>query len=234
VDPADVKQFFQYFNFGSKFYGGNGPLFIEKVLEHYIAFQLAVKKMPIDGRYLDIAACNSPWAMILRDKGYRADAVDLEPSRAFSHLSYYHVMDATRLALPDSSIDCASLQCALEMFIRNADIQLMSELGRVLKPGGRVIVVPLYMHRSYCGYCTPEFWHQREYHDPDAMLYVNRDTFGVPFSRKYNVAQLKRRLLDPLPIHGMSFNLHVLRNGQEIDPAVYCHFVLEIIKNEGT
>lgn len=230
VDPVDVKQFFADFHFGPYFYDGKGPLYIEKVLEHYIAFQLAVKGMPPNGRYIDIAACNSPWAMMLREKGYRADAVDLEPSREFSHLPYYHVMDATRMPLPDYSVDCASLQCALEMFIRDTDIRLIGELGRVLKPNGRVIIVPLYLHRHYCGYCTPEFWHKKEYHDPDAGLYVNRKAFGVPFSRKYDVTQLKRRLLDPLSINGMSFNLHVLRNGPDIDPAVYCHFILEIIK----
>jgi SAM-dependent methyltransferase len=231
VDPADVKQFFADFHFGPRFYGGKGILYTEKVLEHFIAFQLGVKRMPIGGQYLDIASCNSPWAMILRSKGYRADALDLEPSLEFSHLPYYHVMDATQMTLPDSSVDCASLQCALEMFIQDADIRLIGELRRILKPGGRVIIVPLYLHRRYCGYCTPEYWRCKQYHDPDAKLYVSRRGFGVPFSRKYDVAQLKRRLIDPIQNNGMSYSLHALRNGPVIDPAIYCHFILEIRKN---
>lgn len=231
VDPSDVTRFFSDFHFGSRFYNGKGPLYTEKVLEHYIAFQLGVQRMPAGGQYMDIAACNSPWAMILRQKGYRADAIDLEPSREFSHLPYYHVMDATRMSLPDSSVDCASLQCALEMFIHDADTRLMGELGRILKPGGRAIIVPLYLHRRYCGYCTPEYWHCKQYHDPEAELFVNSKGFGVPFSRKYDVDQLKRRVLDPLQGNGMSFTLRVLRNGPLIDPAIYCHFILEIRKN---
>jgi SAM-dependent methyltransferase len=230
VDVNEFGAFQSQYQFGDQFYGGTGYIYTEKVLEHYIAFDLGLRKMPQGGQYIDIAACNSPWVKLLRDKGYRADAIDLVPSRLYSGLPYYHVMDATQTDFEANSIDLVSLQCAFEMFLNNDDMKLIRELSRILKPGGTAIICPLYMHAEYCGYCSPEYWNRKNFHDPDAKLFVSTGSYGIPFSRKYNAAELQRRVLETATQNDMDYKIYILRNGAEIDPMVYCYFILKLIK----
>jgi SAM-dependent methyltransferase len=230
VDVNDFSAFQSDYQFGNQFYGGAGFIYTEKVLEHYIAYDLGLRKMPQGGHYIDIAACNSPWAKLLRDNGYNADAIDLEPSKLYFGLPYYHVIDATQTNFDTHSIDLVSLQCAYEMFLNDDDMKLVRELGRILKPGGIAIICPLYMHIEYCGYCSPEYWHRKDFHDQNAKLYVSANSYGIPFSRKYDVAELQARVLETITHNEMDYKIHILRNGAEIDPQVYCHFILELVK----
>jgi len=139
-------------------------------------------------------------------------------------------MDATQTDFETKSIDLVSLQCAFEMFRNDDDVKLIRELSRILKPGGIALICPLYMHIEYCGYCSPEYWHRKDLHDPNAKLYVSANSYGIPFSRKYDAAELQRRVLKTAEQNGMVFKIYVLRNGAEIDPMVYCHFILELQK----
>ena len=230
VDLNDFYAFQSQYQFGDQFYNGTGFIYTEKVLEHYIAYDLGLRKMPQGGHYIDIAACNSPWVKLLRDNGYKADAIDLEPSKLYSRLPYYHVMDATQTNFDTHSIDLVSLQCAFEMFLNNDDMKLIRELSRILKPGGSALICPLYTHIEYCGYCSPEYWHRKDLHDQNAKLYVSENSYGIPFSRKYDVAELQRRVLETITQNDMDYKIHILRNGTEIDPLVYCHFILELLK----
>jgi len=234
VDVNDFNAFQSEYQFGDQFYGGTGFIYTEKVLEHYIAYDLGLRKMPQGGHYIDIAACNSPWVKLLRDKGYKADAVDLEPSKLYSGLPYYHVMDATQTNFETHSIDLVSLQCAFEMFINNDDMKLVRELSRILKPGGSALICPLYMHIKYCGYCSPEYWHLKDFHDQNAKLYVSANSYGIPFSRKYDAVELQKRVLETITQNDMDYKIHILRNGAEIDPQVYCYFILELFKKGST
>jgi ubiquinone/menaquinone biosynthesis C-methylase UbiE len=157
---------------------------------------------------------------------------DLEPSKLYFRLPNYHVMDATQTDFDANSIDSVSLQCAFEMFLKNDDMKLIRELGRILKPGGRAIICPLYIHTKYCGYCSPDYWHRKEFHDQNAKLFVSKSSFGIPFSRKYDVVELQKRVLEIINQNDMDYNILILRNSAEIDPEIYCHFILEIRKKE--
>lgn len=230
VDLNGFNAFQSEYQFGDRFYGGTGFIFIEKVLEHYLAFDLGLRSMPQGGYYIDVAAANSPWVKMLRDNGYKADAIDLEPSKHYSSLPYYHVMDATQTCYDPQSIDFVSLQCAFEMFIHDDDMKLIHELSRILKPGGSALICPLYMHIEYCGYCSPEYWYRKDFHDSNAELYVSPNSYGIPFSRKYDVAKLQQRVLETITQNDMNYKIRILRNGADIDPQVYCYFILEIQK----
>jgi len=140
-------------------------------------------------------------------------------------------MDATHMSYGDNSVSSASLQCAYELFIRDGDIKLIRELGRILKKGGKVVICPLYMRTDYSGFSGPSYYFKKEYHAVGAKVYLaHRNTLDVPFSRSYDVKRLKERVLDTAKANQLDFNLYVLRNGKEIGPNVYCHFVLEIMK----
>lgn len=232
IDKSDFETFKTQFNFGSDFYGGpNTRVYEEKILEHFISYKFAIQKMGSNlDIYVDVAAANSPWAKLLRDKGYNAYAIDRSPSR-FKNLEYYKTMDATATSFHEDSVGSVSLQCAYEMFNHDDDIKLIHELRRILISGGRAIISPLYMNTHYSGYCSPEFWDKSEFHPIDAKVYINIHSGGIPFSRKYDAEQFSKRIVKTIQENNLDYHLYVLRNGKEIDPNIYCHFILEIIKN---
>ena len=115
------------------------------------------------------------------------------------------------------------------MFQGDHDRLLIKELARILRPGGKVIILPLYMHTHYCAYATPEYF-GKGYADVDAKEYIRMDCYGVPSSRKYDARRLKERVLDPIKQAGLSYRLHALRNKAALGTGIYCHFILEIEK----
>ena len=142
------------------YHGGiNGTVWDEKLLEHFIAAERLglMSYQPID-TYVDIAAGNSPWAKVLRERlGISAFAIDLKIGSTYSDLNFYRKENATSTTFADASVKGASLQCAYEMFMGNDDTNLLKELARILTPGGKAIIVPLYMHTHFCAFSTPEY-----------------------------------------------------------------------------
>ena len=120
--------------------------------------------------YVDVAAAGSPWAQALRErKNINAYAIDLcEIGKAYRHLD---ITTEWRMPppppLPMAPFQAASLHCAYEMFMGQDDTKLINELARILKPGGKVVILPLYMHTHYCACSTPEYF-GKGYSDPIA------------------------------------------------------------------
>jgi hypothetical protein len=230
-DPTKFKIFQEEAWFPQNYFGGiQSEVWVEKLLEHWLASELlGLDKYSSDDIYVDIAACNSPWAMTLRQRrNIAAFAIDISPIPAtFSSFTYYKQEDATKTSFASKAVRGASLQCAYEMFVRDNDINLIAELGRILLPGGKVVIAPLYMHTHYCAYSTPEYY-GKGYVDEHAKEYLRTDCLGVPSSRKYDAAELKRRVLDPIVKAGMKFQLLAIRNKAELGKGVYCHFILVI------
>ena len=210
----------------------DGSVWDEKILEHWIAAErLGLMTYQPGDVYLDIAAGNSPWAQILRTRlGISATAIDLEEAgAAYRDLPYYRTGDATATGLPDASVRGVSLQCAYEMFMRDDDVKLLEELARILEPGGKAVVVPLYLHTHYCAYATPEYYGKGKA-DARATEYVCRDWNGIPSARFYDAQELQNRVLAPIERLGMRYRLLALRNKSELGQGIYCHFVLEITR----
>lgn len=232
-DPTLFQRFKTEAWFPPDYHGGQaGGVWDEKLLEHWIAGDLlGLWQWGQDDIYVDIAACSSPWAEVLRERiGISAFAIDLGPvGSSYRHLPYYRSENATQTRFEDVSVTGASLQCAYEMFVGNDDQRLIPELARILIPGGKAIILPLYMHTHYCAYSTPEYF-GKGYPDADAQEYVRLDCDGVPSSRKYDAQHLKDRVLQPLEQAGMKYHLRALRNKEELGRNIYCHFILEIEK----
>lgn len=224
-------EFSNDFGFGDDFYGGKDkPVWTEKVLEHFIAWEMVVRNLKKDELYIDVAAASSPWVKMLNEKGFKAVGIDLNRSYKFPDDPNYLVMDATNTTFKDGSVSGVSLQCAFEMFTGDDDINLIKELGRILKIGGKALVIPLYMNTHYCGFTSKEFRFSRKYHDKGSKLYLREEFKGIPFARDYDVLTLKERVLDTADKNGLEYKIYVLRNGREIHEGVYCHFILELIK----
>jgi SAM-dependent methyltransferase len=230
VDSDEFMQFVQQAGFPPNYHGGiTGGVYIEKLLEHFVAWKLLTLGESFHTPYVDVAACSSPWAKILRRKGIESYAIDLSVPLEYSCLSYYRREDATKTSFKDGSIGGVSLQCAYEMFVGHHDIELLKEFGRILKPGGRAVISPLYTHTHPCYYQTPEHY-GKPYGDPGAQGYVRRDCWEVPSSRKYSPETLKTRVWDNAIKVGLEPNLHVLRNKHELPVGIYLHFILVLDK----
>jgi hypothetical protein len=230
VDTDEFRQFVRQAGFPSNYHGGiKGGVYFEKLLEHFVAWKLLKLGEPIHTPYVDVAACSSPWAKILRGKGIESFAIDLSVPLESSGLDYYRQEDATKTSFKDESIRGASLQCAYEMFVGYHDIELLEEFGRILKPGGRAVISPLYTHTHPCYYQTPEHYGE-PYGDPGAQGYVRRDCWQVPSSRKYSPETLRTRVWDNAIKVGLVPSLHVLRNKDELPEGIYLHFILVLDK----
>ena len=156
-----------------------------------------------------------------------AFAIDLNVSEAYRHLPFYRVENATLTAFVDAYVTGLSLHCAYEMFMNDDDTRFIHEAARILKPGGKVVILPLYMHTQYCAYATPEYF-DKGYSDPEAKELIRFDSTGIPSSRKYDAVMLKKRVLDPIVSIGMYYRLLALRNKAELGNNINCHFILEI------
>lgn len=232
-NPENFIKFQSLEYFPSDYHGGlNSGVWDEKLLEHWIAFEiLGLGNYQPNDIYIDVAAASSPWAKTLRDKfEVSTFAIDIDQVGGnYQDLPYYRVENATATSFPDESVKGASLQCAFEMFIGDDDINFIKEISRILKYGGRVIILPLYTHTHYCTYSTAEYY-GKGYSDEEAKEYVRLDCWGVPSSRKYDAFQLKERLLKIIENYGMKYKLYALRNKNQLGKNIYCHFILEIVK----
>jgi len=218
--------------FPTSYHGGiDGPVWDEKLLEHFIAAdRLGVMAYNSSDIYIDVAAGSSPWVKSLREHlNISAFAIDLFVSSSYENLPFYKQQNATATTFADSSVTGVSLQCAYEMFAGNDDTDLIKELARILKPGGKATIVPLYLHTHYCSYSTPEYFSKGK-SDPLAKEYVCYDWSGIPSARFYDVIYLKKRVLDTITRYDMKYQILALRNKTALGNGIYCHFILEITK----
>lgn len=230
--PQEFTAFKQEQWFPLNYHGGTDTgVWDEKLLEHWIAAKrLGLMMYMPEDIYVDVAAAGSPWSKALRErKGISAYAIDLAISEEYSDLPYYRVENATKSSFEDASVSGVSLHCAYEMFAGEDDKQLIAELARILRPGGKAIILPLYMHTHYCAYATPDYF-GKGYSDSEAKEYIRFDFYGIPSSRKYNAAKLKQRVFDPIDEQGLNCTLLALRNKHDFGNGIYCHFILEIEK----
>ncbi|MFH0809614.1 MAG: methyltransferase domain-containing protein, partial [Pseudomonadota bacterium] len=134
----------------SKYRTGYGVYFEEKCLEHYLSLQFT----PIDEHIviIDVANAGSPFPPIASALGatvYQNDIIFPEGIRRISERIYEVGGNACTLPLPDGFADLMVLHCAFEMFEGEHDSRLIREASRVLKSGGTMLIVPLYLSNSY-------------------------------------------------------------------------------------
>ena len=118
------------------------------------------------------------------------------------------------------------------MFAGDADVRLLAELARILRPDGRVVISPLYTHVEACYYQSPEHA-GRPLGDAGAVGYVRRDAHDVPCSRKYSPQSLVQRVFEPAQRAGLRPSVLVLRNKRQLGAGVYLHFILVLDKPTG-
>ena len=232
VCKDDFDQFKKEYWFPENYHGGiDSVVYDEKLLEHFISHEiLGIKHFEKEDIYIDFGSAHSPWVNQLAERyGIQSYAIDLEIPSEFDDYDNYIASDACHTGFKEESVKAASAHCSFEMFNNNDDVDFVSELARILEPGGKAVIVPLYTHTHYCSYSTPSHF-GKGFSDKDAIEYIRLDIDNIPSSRKYDPHKLKERILDTAVRLGLSYKIHVLQNKKEIGDNIYCHFILEISK----
>lgn len=133
-----------------------GPLLNNKAMQHFLSFELM--QMKPGSVYMDVASSNSVTTDIVKQL--------YSPSRVWRQDLRYEKgvngdligSDAASIPLPDESIDYMALHCSLEHFENNSDVWFIREACRLLRPGGQICVIPLYIATTYIVLTSPSVW----------------------------------------------------------------------------
>lgn len=193
----------------------------EKSFEHYWAFRFME---PREGcRYVDIGSERSPLPEIF-DRLSGSDTYSQDLSYEAGIAERRIGGDAAQLPVGDAFFDGAVLTCSIEHFEGESDIGFMKEMARTLKPGGKVIVLPLYMHTADCYCVDPVCAVQGDApYDPESDIHCIKG-WGNRHGRIYSASTLRTRLIKPNP--ELSFHVHYLEDVDKLGKSVYCRFVL--------
>lgn len=209
-----------------------GDVAVEKGLEHYLSHTVL---QPQPGQvYIDVAASFSPYAGMLRDRGVEAYRLDL--SFPQGRKGFDIGADATATGLPDAFADRMALHCSLECFAADADIRFFAEAARLLRPGGRCVVVPLYVDEQHSVTSSPfcQDGATRDSADPEGLFLWRDDGYAVPFSRAYSPESFHSRIHAALPPGLEGRVLYVPNVTQLMDrfegQRIYCFFLYLIEK----
>ena len=208
------------------YYGGGLDAkqnFTEKTLEHFVSLDFL--SLTPESVFIDIAACTSPFSEIVRNlygvkEVFQQDLVYPKGVHEKKIGGYAH-----EIPFPDQSVDAVTLHCSLEHFEGTSDSEFFKTMNRILKPGGRVVVLPFYIAHEYTIHIDPAFnmlrFHQPNLEDPKATLrYCNWYQF---FSRHYDVPAIQERILAVAP--QLKLTVYRVLNFRALDPNGYLRFI---------
>lgn len=197
----------------------------EKSLEHYLAAKLL--QLGSQDVYIDVASEHSPAPNIYRRLfGVEAYRQDLAYPTGF-HKGIIGG-DAANMPIPDEFATKMALHCSFEHFEGDSDIRFIKEAARVLRPGGTVCVVPLYLSEEYAIQTDPAVAVPAGVvFESDAVLYCAQG-WQNRHGRFYDPIHLVTRIvrnLGPLTIE-----IYRITNAQSVDLSCYAHFAMLISK----
>lgn len=229
VDPAAYRDYLaraRYERFPD-YYAWQRSNFNEKALEHFIA--LTLLELKAGDIYLDIASSGSPTPEIYADlTGAETWRQDLDYASGIHGRTIGG--DAAALPLPDDFASGMGLHCSFEHFEGDSDSRFIREAGRVLKPGGRLVILPLYLFTHYAIQTDPVVW--RGWRppfkpEPGATLHFARG-WGNRHGRFYDPERLRERVAKNMG--SLKMTIYRVMNAEEIDPGCYVRFVAKMGK----
>ncbi|HXO18336.1 MAG TPA: methyltransferase domain-containing protein [Thermoanaerobaculia bacterium] len=175
--------------------GGKARAGTEKWLEHFVSIDL-LRPRPSEV-FVDIASCSSPFPDILRERWgcrtYRQDW-SYPPGSNGDRIGG----DAAALPLPAEFADGLTLHCSFDHFEGDRDQRFLREAERILRPGGRLCILPLYTNLEYCLQTDLAAWQlRRPGFERDALICV-ADNWGEVHCRFYDPAHFIARILGSL------------------------------------
>ena len=172
----------------------------KKIMEHFVSYKLL--GITSKDRYIDVASENSPFPALYRKLiGTQTYSQDLSYRPGIAGHRIGSSADAIPIAA--ESIDKLSLHCAFEHFTHDVDSNFVREAGRILRPGGKCVIVPLYMASTLLNIVDPLLDASGIRFDASALV-MGETNLGGLFERHYSPASLKRILA---PNIGLQYDL---------------------------
>ena len=226
IDIRDFEKWMEDYPSLVEFYSNMDDVRIEKSLEHYLTLKyLDVKPTDV---VIDVAAASSPFALTLRQKGMKAYRQDLIYPAGIN--GYDIGGDAGNMPVCDGFADVLTLHCAFECLQGASDIRFAREAERILRNGGRLGIVPLYIDTIYFAKTSPWCDKRKIQVEPEAKWLWRDDKYHAPFSRHYSPEVFVTRVASQMPRMEKKIlffpNLAELSksyNGQRI----YCYFMFK-------
>lgn len=197
----------------------------EKILEHYVSIELL--RLNSGGTLVDVASCRSFFPEIMRRNGFRVIAQDLSYPEGLHGDRLGG--DAGAMVFPPGSIAGMTLHCSFEHFEGDADTRFVRNVAGLLQPGGRVVILPLYLNHVYCIETDPLVSGGKIPVDVGAEL-VASFGYGNRHGWHYNVYALRKRVLEPAREAGLIPTIYTVENAREISPACYLRYALVLEK----
>lgn len=223
IDVQDYEQYVskaEYSNFPRYYDGGKAYNFPEKSLEHYLSAKLL--GIASDDIYIDIANGGSPAPQIFRKLyGCTVFLQDL----IFKEGLNGNVIggDASNMPIEDGFATKMALHCSFEHFEHNADITFIKEANRVLRKGGKLCIIPLYMFDKYAIQTDPAVLPFGGIpFDEDAVLYCAKG-WGERHGRFYDVAHFVSRIVKNM--QELNVTIFVVENEKKVDSSCYVKFI---------
>jgi SAM-dependent methyltransferase len=131
--------------------------------------------------------------------------------------------NAATMPIPKEFFDKIVLHNFFEHFEGTGDTDFIREAWRVLKPGGKLCILPLFIGEQYSILTDPLVDRKGIVFDDDAEV-IEWPWWHNRFGRIYDVDAFERRVLNP----GIEFHtiIYHIENLQVINQLVYLHFVL--------
>ena len=194
----------------------------EKSFEHLVSMRLlAPSKADI---FVDVASEGSPLPEIMQRLHHcTAYAQDIMYPAGVNGSRIGG--DACAMPVPDGFASTVALTCSLEHFEGDGDIRLFQELARILRRGGKVVVVPLYLMDHPAVQTDPVYSVSANIEfDPEATVYCAQG-WGNRHGRYYSPETLLRRIFKPVG-EAFSFSVYHLCDAAQIDASIYARFAL--------
>jgi|SRR6185436_1907190 len=231
IDIPAFKKYLAGTFYPQDYYGnqnGRDDNFIEKALEHFVSLQfLSPDKKSI---LVDIGAGNSPFSAIVQEKFGVEKVYCLDKNFAEGLHENKIGCIASHLPLEDNSIDAMTLHCSLEHFEGSEDIGFFNEAERVLKRGGKCIVLPFYLSSQYTVHLDPVNNLLKSFKPSlnDEGAVIRYCDSRQAFSRHYNVDAFQKRILQNM--QSLRPVIYHVENFKEAHEDCYLRFILEMIK----
>jgi SAM-dependent methyltransferase len=196
----------------------------QKLLEYFVSLDL-LSVRPSD-LVIDVASEWSIFPDVLRELSaatvYRQDLI-YPPGINGNRVGG----SAARMPVAGEFADKLVLHNAFEHFERSADFDFIAEAWRVLKPGGTLCILPLFVSDEYTILTDPLVDRRGIVWDEGARV-VEVPGWHNRFGRFYDASALRRRVL--IPASGFSTTIYHFVNVKDVHPRAHLHFALVMRK----
>jgi hypothetical protein len=181
----------------------------KKIMEHFVSYTLL--GLSRGDRYVDVASENSPFPALYR-RLIGAETYSQDLSYPSGVHGWMIGSSADNMPLESASVDKMSMQCSFEHFQNDVDRNFIRESARTLKPGGKCVIVPLYLASRLLNIADPVLDSSSVRFDEGALA-LGETNLGGLFERYYSPRSLDRILI---PALGLSYEIFRVRIPESI------------------